>query len=262
MNNLNDNMAQTYDKENRGVPRLIARHIITLVPPINRESVVHDNACGPAIVTSEMLSTVPSNITPLRIEATDISAPMIEAASDVIKSNDWGFVNTSVMDSQKLSFENDTFSHSITNLLIPSAPPAVSEIYRTLKPGGTAVYTVWKSHGFLDLMRRSGGAIRGNNGPTGMAPQPTAESLKAMFELAGFGGGEIVVQTHNDALPFKGLDDLNDLAVGPFGKFLTKDWSAEEVGRLPETIGKVLTAEELNTMSLEMVVWVIIAKKL
>lgn len=262
MENLVKDIALTYDRENRGIPRLIARHIITLTPQITNSSVIHDNACGPAIVTSEILSKASGDSLPSVVESTDIAPPMIEASKNIIQTNNWNVANAAVLDSQKLSFENDTFTHSFTNFLIPSTPAARSEIYRTLKPGGTAVYTMWKFQGFVDLIQRCSKTLSKVDGVTsGASLWPTEEAMRGEFEAAGFGKQDIEVQSHHEKLPFENLDDLLSLARGPFGKFLTKSWSEEDVAKLPETIEKVLTVEESEKKSLDMVAWVVIGKK-
>ncbi|KAL5345034.1 hypothetical protein ACLOAV_009987 [Pseudogymnoascus australis] len=262
MDDLNNGIATTYDRENRGIPRLFARYITGLAPQVTSTSVIHDNACGPAVVTSEILSQVSLDITP-SIAATDISPAMITASENIIKTNNWNAVTAAVMDSQSLSFEDNTFSHSFTNFLVPSQPGAPSEIYRTLKHGGTALFNVWKFHGFVDLMRRcSKNILVGSEAAGPLANQWLTEAaLRAQFETAGFQEHDIHVQTHCEYLRFEDLDDLISLTEGPFSKFFTKDWNAEEVQKIPDVVKQVLTAEELERKSLEMVAWVVIAKK-
>src|SRR5690348_3481656 len=105
MDDLNNSIATTYDMENRGIPRLFARYITTFAPQIISDSVIHDNACGPAVVTSEILSHISSDTTP-SIAATDISPMMVTVSEDIIKANKWNYVDAAVMDSQNLSFED------------------------------------------------------------------------------------------------------------------------------------------------------------
>lgn len=127
-------------------------------------------------------------------------------------------------------------------------------------PAGTAVFTAWKFHGFVDLMRRCTKNILPSAGPTG-PPSITDEALRSSFEKAGFAKNAIEVQSHCEYLQFESMDDLISIAEGPFGKYFTKDWSAEQVGRLPSVIHEVLTVEEEERKSLEMSAWIVIAKK-
>jgi ubiquinone/menaquinone biosynthesis C-methylase UbiE len=261
MEELNNKIATAYDQENRGIPRLFARHIITVVPSITNSSIIHDNACGPAVVTSELLRALPDAKS--KIEATDITAPMIEASQDLIKTHGWTNVTASIMNAGELSFENDTFTHSFTNFIVPPHPNATSETYRTLKPGGVAVFTVWKSHGFIQLMRRCFKHIFPDIPPTGMlgSPPVTEELLRAQFGKAGFRAEEIEILDHQEDMKFDSLDDINSLTEGPFGKFFTKEWKDEDVKKLPGAVKEVLTEEERETKTLNMVAWVIVARK-
>ena len=261
MKDLNDSIAATYNIENRGVCQLFARYIIGVAPPITRTSIIHDNACGPAIVTSEILSTGSKTAAPSKIEATDLSPQMIKAAEEAVQAYNWKIVNATVQNSEKLSFENDTFSHSFTNFLVPRTPASSSEIHRTLKPGGTAIYTAWKLHGFIDIMKRCREAIPVKSVAMPSPPSPTKDSLTEEFLAAGFLKDDIEIHSHCVMFPFEDLNDLQNFADGPFGKFLTKSWSAEEVEQLPEAIGKVLTGGELERKSLEMEAWIVVAKK-
>jgi len=260
MDELNNKVAASYDKENRGVPRLFARHIVALLAPsITEASVVHDNACGPAVVTSELIAKIPS---PPKIFATDNNPAMITASEDIVKINAWNTVTVSNVDSTTLSFGDDTFSHSFTNFLIPPQPGAFSEIYRTLQPGGTAVFTAWKSHGFVALMRRCVKIIFPDAEPKSGPPMATEDFLRGQFLKAGFrNGGDIQVLSHSESLRFESLDDLMTLVEGPFGKFFTQDWNAEDLGKLPEAVKQALTAEEAESKTLELSAWIVLAKK-
>jgi hypothetical protein len=53
------------------------------VPPMTYESTIHDNACGSAIVTFEILSQLPLRSSAQNIKGTDISDKMIAAAERV-----------------------------------------------------------------------------------------------------------------------------------------------------------------------------------
>jgi hypothetical protein len=57
------------------------------------------------------------------------------------------------------------------------------------------------------------------------------------------------------------VEDLMKLFNGPFGKFFTNTWEANEVNQLPRVVEEVLTAEEKEKKSLEMTAWVVVAKK-
>jgi ubiquinone/menaquinone biosynthesis C-methylase UbiE len=63
----------------------------------------------------------------------------------------WKDVRAEAMNSENLTFSNDTFTHSFASfvLMVVSDPDKVaSEMYRTLKPGGTAFETIWETFGW------------------------------------------------------------------------------------------------------------------
>jgi ubiquinone/menaquinone biosynthesis C-methylase UbiE len=69
-----------------------------------------------------------------------------------VKQKGWKDVRAEVMNSEALMFSNDTFTHSFASFLLMavSDPDEVaSEIYRTLRPGGTAFATIWETFGWL-----------------------------------------------------------------------------------------------------------------
>ena len=260
---INSSIAKTYDQENRGVPRLFARHISKLASPIDDSSVVHDNGCGPAVVTYELLTLLGDKPKAFRIEATDLAPPMIAAANEVIQANGWNNVTASVQDSTKLAFPDNAFTHSFVNFLVPIRPEAFSEIYRTLKPRGEALYTTWKTHNFSNLMHRCTSIIfpRLKCTEATRTAGLSESKLRGFFEAGGFRDEDVNVDSHKEYLYFKDMEDLMSLVHGPFGKFFTNEWNEEDLARLPDAVEQALTAEERESKRLEMVAWVVRARK-
>lgn len=182
-------MAETYETIFPAM-RLFAADAVSLAPPITEKSVVHDNGCGPGIVTAEILSRHQCRTSldhqqqklPLqqtwqrqrrssqqqqghhetnhprdapRIEATDISPVMASAAA-----RRGATVRSQVMDSRELfAFDDAIFTHSFSNFVVlgmseADAARVVSEMRRTLKPGGVAVLTAWRALGYLDVFEQ------------------------------------------------------------------------------------------------------------
>jgi ubiquinone/menaquinone biosynthesis C-methylase UbiE len=82
-----------------------------------------------------------------------------------LRKHDWAAqVQSEVMDAQELKYPDDKFTHSFTNfalMAIPDPAKAAKQIYRTLKPGGTAALTTWKQlglHGHLPRCAEEGKA--------------------------------------------------------------------------------------------------------
>ena len=109
-----------------------------------------------------------------------------------VKQKGWKDVPAEVMNSEDLTFSNDTFTHSFASFLLMavSDPDKVtSEMYRTLKPGGTAFATIWETFGWLYVVH----AARKVAKPdipffrSLVAPEWQAEArLRSCLETGGF----------------------------------------------------------------------------
>ena len=129
----------------------VSRQMLAHSPRMGPNSIVHDNGCGNGVVTQAIIETQdPANVT---IHATDIGPDMCESTLKVASAHpDWATrVVAEVMPSEKLKFQENTFTHSYGSFLIFLAkePPKVaSEMFRTQKPisdGGIGYITTWYS---------------------------------------------------------------------------------------------------------------------
>ncbi|EPS37137.1 hypothetical protein H072_9278 [Dactylellina haptotyla CBS 200.50] len=143
-----DEIAKKYASGLGGANSDIVRELLSRCQeeyPISEESVIHDNACGPAIVTSSILDSNTGSVP--RIFATDYAQGMIDVANTYKERKGWDSVTVQFMDGQALEFEDEKFTHSISSLgvfLFPDDKKGLSEMYRTLKPGGWIGVTSWK----------------------------------------------------------------------------------------------------------------------
>ncbi|KAK6345792.1 hypothetical protein TWF730_010135 [Orbilia blumenaviensis] len=143
-----DEMAKKYENGLGGAQNDIVRELLSHCKeayPIVSASIIHDNACGPAVVTGEILNQgiVPSP----QIFATDYAQGMIDITNSYKERKGWNTVTVQQMDGQALSFEDEKFTHSISSLgvfMFPDERKGLSEMYRTLKPGGWVGVTSWK----------------------------------------------------------------------------------------------------------------------
>ncbi|EMR70826.1 putative ubie ubiquinone menaquinone biosynthesis methyltransferase protein [Eutypa lata UCREL1] len=90
-----------------------------------------------------MLATEPSNT--IKIYATDIAPPMVGIYNNVASAGNWAS-RAIVMDAQKLSFPDSTFSHVFLSFglrIIEDPIASAREMCRTLKPGGIAITAFW-----------------------------------------------------------------------------------------------------------------------
>ncbi|KAK6506566.1 hypothetical protein TWF506_011471 [Arthrobotrys conoides] len=143
-----DEMAKKYENGLGGAQNDIVRALLSHSKenhPIDSNSVIHDNACGPAVATGEILSQGISP--PPKIFATDYAQGMIDITRSYKERRGWDSVTVQQMDGQALSFEDEKFTHSISSLgvfMFPDGKKGLSEMYRTLKPGGWIGVTSWK----------------------------------------------------------------------------------------------------------------------
>lgn len=209
--------AEKYEAMTSGSTRELARHMIEISPPINEISVVLDNACGPGIIAQEVLlkALSASNGLP-KIKCVDVAPPMVSLARDIchgvlstysrrdsasISFDLEELIMCDVMPGEELKLPDEHFTHSFTNqgiLFFQDANKGASEIYRTLKTGGTAVVTSWATLGHVQLVQE---AQRAYKPDATVMRFPIAEEwyqaahLKKILESAGFEDVEVHEKT-------------------------------------------------------------------
>ncbi|KAI1439024.1 S-adenosyl-L-methionine-dependent methyltransferase [Xylaria sp. CBS 124048] len=142
----------------------IARGFMKLIPPISSGSVIHDNGCGGGQVIHVIMEQNPPR--DIVFEATDIDATQLQHCREAAAAaaGHWP-VNVSEMPAESLRFGDETFTHSFSNLLLfatrNTGVDAAREIYRTLKPGGTAVATWFNSIPHQEIVKEMHRDFRG-----------------------------------------------------------------------------------------------------
>lgn len=161
---------------------------IKLVPPFADGDVIHDNACGSGAVSESIMAL---NLPDIHIEATDINDQFVQAVAVLATDKKWP-VSTAVMPAQKLAFPDEKFNLSVTSFAfhcLGDHDSAASEIYRTLKPGGTAVASIWTFMPHVDALQHAHWRTRGRDSPmpTLLPLESFAESeLRKTLEFGGF----------------------------------------------------------------------------
>ncbi|KAJ3460140.1 hypothetical protein MRS44_011007 [Fusarium solani] len=142
-----------------------------------------------------------------------------------------GTSSTAVMPGEKLEFQDETFTHSITNLGIlffTDGDAGAKEIYRTLKPGGVVVVTSWAVLGYLEVIRPAQSAVRPDDPPF-MLPIPETwfdpAFVQKCLKDGGFANVTLSVSMVHYGAP--SAEDLLDLILNSF-KMLWKGWSEED----------------------------------
>ncbi|KAG5665042.1 hypothetical protein KAF25_008776 [Fusarium avenaceum] len=222
-------IADKYEANTGGATRELAQHAISFVEdlnPLTSESKVLDNACGTGIVTDIILK---SGIQP-EIHTIDVAENMVSIVRDRLFSHP--NVHAAVMTGEKLSFPDDTFTHSITNLglmYFTDADKGAREIARTLHPDGVAVITGWKIMGHIKIIQEVQAQIRPDDMPF-KAPVPDVwldpEHTEAVLSGAGL---DVHTSTAIDVhLGDKTADGVADLLTHGFGSKVFESWSEEE----------------------------------
>ncbi|KAH8585461.1 hypothetical protein B0O99DRAFT_696463 [Bisporella sp. PMI_857] len=243
-----------------------AKKAITLAPPITSDSVIHDNACGPGIITSAILSQFQeSTILPPKIIATDIAPEMVKQAAKKGPS-----VNAQVMDAKNLDkIQSNFFTHSFTNFLFvrgwqdEDMVTFASEIYRTLLPGATAVKAAWELHQWQDVVEDALKQTRDDI--TGlMAGQPwTEEKVRTVFIKAGFDPKQVVI-THFEYIPDVPIDWDSIVwqeLLAAINGWVTRDMSDEEKKRYKDNLHSRINEDKKNPKVFKWGAWILTAVK-
>ncbi|RHZ49629.1 hypothetical protein CDV55_101717 [Aspergillus turcosus] len=252
----------SYERMTGGCTREVARFLLTLQPTVDSSSVVLDNACGTGIITEEMIDRVPQ----AKIYAADIAPSMVANLTSKAASKGWENVEASVMDAEELTFADDMFTHSYTNLGIlffQNPEKAAAHIYRTLRPGGTAFVTTWSELGYVAHVYRAQKAIRPDCTPWKLPIDMawfTEERLRQVLEAGGFEAGNVQIQTRTVGYRGNDLDDLVDRMKTAFA-VATEGWSEEEREKWPGALRDSLSEAERANASVEMVAYVAVARK-
>lgn len=268
-----DKHSESYERLTGGCTREIAQFLLSQPPEVDISSVVLDNACATGIITGDILSSFPdSSGRRPKIYAADISPSMVSNLADVAKAKGWagasdGLIQSSVMDAQELSFQDEMFTHSYTNFGIFFAPEpekVAREIHRTLKAGGHAYVTSWAKLGYLPVVQGAQKAVRPDDTPWTV---PFHEEwsrdgkLERVLEAGGFDGSKIKVQKKTASFQGADLDDLVEIMYLGFGEHVTKEWSEGEKEKWKQLLSENMTEMQRKEARVEMEAFVAVAEK-
>lgn len=169
----------------------MAKASFAQVPSIPDGAMIHDNACGTGAATVAIMGS-PDAGKNFAIKATDIDENAVRIYTQHSKDGSWP-AEASVMDSNALSFPDDTFSHSIANglvfVLADDGVEALQEMKRTIKPGGYAIANVWHSIPNMPPIEAAAKATRPPGTPLprqGLERWYDMQLLKSIYQKAGF----------------------------------------------------------------------------
>lgn len=218
----------------------VADQIPSFIPPLPEGSIVHDNACGQGIASKSIMAQSPKSIT---IHATDIWAKMVEATDLLASQHSWP-IKSATMASEDLTFADDFFTHSIMNFgihMVKSSASAASEVYRTLKPGGTAIFTLWADKIFIDAI--TAGHERTRPAVTPPPPGVTKirmelEQVSQILQDAGFDQKNIRYETAATSIEVKDSKRWATIAWSFMGA-QGSGWEEEDEARWDDAVDAV-----------------------
>lgn len=230
----------------------MAQHEMTLLgsgsdgSPFPADAVIHDSACGLGAVTESILATSPPSS--IKIHATDLAPPMTTMFNHAAEANGWP-CKAEVMDAQKLSFPDNTFSHAFLSFGLPiiqDPVAAASEMYRTLKPGGIAITAFWLYGPQGECALKVNQAIRGPEGPLTIEPHPQHTEktfIQSLLVKGGFKAENCQLYEHSAFLPVQSVHELATAIWSSIGR-PKRGWAPEDDETWDEAIAKY---EELLT---------------
>ncbi|KAI1383536.1 S-adenosyl-L-methionine-dependent methyltransferase [Hypoxylon trugodes] len=244
-------------------------YFLTLIPPFNDGDIIHDNACGSGAVTEAIMAKNPPKI---HIHATDINPQFVAGVQALSEKNQWP-ESTAVMSAQKLTFPDNMFTKSITSFAfhcLGDHDEAAKQVYRTLKPGGVAIATVWTSMPHVRALQHAHWRTRGKEGPMpSLLPLEdfTEEDLRAALRVGGF--RDISCSEKAFYLKVSDMKRWAQLAWSYLGHLPT-GWSQSDEDKWDEAIDDVveqlksgdgITTDDRGEVVMKMIAVVAVAKK-
>lgn len=257
--------AKEYEKQSAGVTRQIFEQVRPLLPSITTSSTIHDNACGPGVVTLDIIAEVTNTGTQSpNIYATDFVPAMVAELQRAIDEKGLKTVTARVMDGSDLSaFEDEMFTHSITNfgIFAFSDPVAgVKHTMRTLKPGGIAAITTWKYPGNIYFINEVLQTLAPGLPEWFPIKEWTEEEhLKGVLEKGGFEKDKIELVELKTVWKIDDLEYTVSLFDGPMWGPAKSGLNELQKSEWMDVVRKLL--KEKEGTGIEMVAWVALAKK-
>ncbi|RMJ14387.1 hypothetical protein BHE90_001661 [Fusarium euwallaceae] len=231
-----DSTAAQYEASTGGSTRELARLLLD-IPQLKSiyqpSAIVLDNACGTGIVAEEIvLRARRTNSNAPKLYAVDPAPNMVEISRkklDALGASETS--NTAIMPGEKLEFQDEMFTHSITNLGIlfyTDGDAGAKEIYRTLKASGVAVVTSWAVLGYLEVIHPAQSVVRPDDPPFKLPiPEKWFDSAQVEKCLRDGGFENVTVSEKLVHYGASSAEGLMDLILNSF-KMLWNGWSEED----------------------------------
>jgi ubiquinone/menaquinone biosynthesis C-methylase UbiE len=247
------------------------KYSLSLIPSFVNGDRVHDNAAGSGAVTATIFEQLQPG-TSIHIDATDVNEQFVKGCKTLAESNSWP-VDTAVMSAQELTYPDNSFTYSFTSFAfhcLGDHDTAAKQVYRTLKPGGTAVASIWIYMPHVDALQHAHWRTRGTEGPMPvLLPLEGFQEphLRKALEAGGF--KNIDCYTKNCYLKIADLERWAQLAWSYLGALPT-GWSQNDEDKWDEAIadiveqlesGEGISKNEKGETVLKMIACIAVAKK-
>ncbi|CEI67274.1 hypothetical protein FVEN_g5819 [Fusarium venenatum] len=233
--------------------------------PINKDSVVHDNAAGPGIAASVILEKLSTKDVP-KMLVTDNVPPMVQGAQDSFTS--WPQVESKILDSLNLEgILDDYFTHNILNFSVFTlAEPlkGLKEMHRTLKLDGLAVISCWRRFAAGQLIHAAQAIVRPDLPPLKMPHPEFLEPgvLEKTTAEAGFDSAKFKLLEKSIVVSGPELDDgLKKFILGPLMAPARAGFTEDDEKKWPEAVDEVIKKEVETYGGVKFDGWVLLAQK-
>lgn len=218
------------------------------IPSIPAASIIHDNGCGTGAATAAI-----SNLsTQVSIKGTDINDNALDIYRKQTTEHNWPAEGLN-MNSAALSFPDETFTHSIGNAFLFTLPnddvvvDALKETYRTLKPGGIALFNSWAYVPNMEPIQVAAKATRPAGTPLprqGLDKWSESDYMRSMIEKGGFVKDNVIMRKGDFYVTTSEIDRYVKMLWSFIGGTSSAGWLKSDEENWDKAVG--IVKEELK----------------
>jgi len=224
--------------------------LLPRIAPVDAESVIHDNASGPATATSVLLAKPEIAKAGPRILCTDMVEAMVDAVKDLVTEKKWSNVEGIVMKSDEpMDIPDGYFSHSITNFSIfnfSDRVSATSEMYRTLRPGGQVVVSSWKVFTVGEIIHEAQRRIRADAKlmPFSGPDMYNGDAVLNVLVQGGFERTKLEILSGKYSVGGEDLEGIEAFMKSPFTNSAREGFTDEEKEKWGSVIDEIIKEQK------------------
>lgn len=190
---------QLYDELVSDSMENLAKTALTLIPRVTSGATINDNGCGTGAATAAVVASLKDSPATVAVKGNDINDDALRIYRKRAEEGGWPAEGVN-MDSNHLGFADGTFDLTIGNALLFTLPndgiDAVKQTYRTLKPGGQAIFNSWAYVPNLPPLELAAKETRPEGSPlprAGLEKWTKADFLRQVLVDGGFEQHQITV---------------------------------------------------------------------